>query len=301
MTTDETTASPTSVAVLGTGAIGTAVTRALRRAGFPVIVWNRTPERARAALDSGARRAESAADAFDADIAILTLTDGQAVLDVLGAVAPVLAGKVVVALGTVSPHEAEAAADLAERAGGAYLGVGLQHGPDQIGSVETQLPVGGRDDVLDGVRPVLDVLGSVRHVGTGPSAAAVWDLALFGVWYDAHLGLLRAFENVRSAGIDVAAFAEAARVQLQYVVEGAQDAAAELVSARYPAGPADLRQHAMVVEALVDLRRGTLGDGGLVAVQRLLDARIGEGWADAGLTALLAGRGRAGQPQARRS
>ncbi|TYP86737.1 NAD(P)-binding domain-containing protein [Blastococcus xanthinilyticus] len=290
MTGDETTDSPTSVAVLGTGAIGTAVTRALRRAGFRVIVWNRTPERARAALDHGARRAETATDALDADIAILALSDGQAVLDVLGAVATVLAGKVVVALGTVSPHEAEAAADLAERAGGDYLGVGLQHGPEQIGSFEVQLPVGGRDDVLDRARPVLEVIGSVRHVGTGAGAAAMWDLALFGIWYDAHLGLLRAFDNVRSAGVDIAAFAEAARVQLQYVVEGAEGAATELVSHQYPAGPADLRQHAPVVEALADLRQGsTLGDGGLVAVQRLLEVRIGEGWADAGLTALLAG------------
>ena len=295
MTMDETTASSTSVAVLGTGAIGTAVTRALRRAGFAVTVWNRTPERARAALGHGARRAETAADALDADIAILTLSDGQAVLGVLSAVAPVLAGKVVVALGTVSPHEAEAAAVLAERAGGDYLGIGLQNGPEQIGSVETQLPVGGPDDALDRARAVLEVIGSVRHVGTGPAAAAVWDLALFGVWYDAHLGLLRAFEHARSAGVDIAAFAEAARVQLQYVVGGAQAAADELVNDHYPAGPADLRQHATVIEALADQRRGTLGDGGLVAVQRLLELRIGEGWADAGLTALLAGpRERAG-------
>jgi len=43
---------------------------------------------------------------------------------------------------------------------------------------------------------------------------------LYGLWYDAQMGYLRAVETARAAGLDLAEFAEAAAVQLGHVVAG---------------------------------------------------------------------------------
>jgi 3-hydroxyisobutyrate dehydrogenase len=72
------------VAVLGTGIMGTALTGTLARAGHEVTAWNRTRERADGAAEAGATVADSVESAVaDADAVLLTLFDGEAVLDVM--------------------------------------------------------------------------------------------------------------------------------------------------------------------------------------------------------------------------
>ena len=71
------------IAVLGTGIMGAGVARSLRRAGFPVTVWNRSIDRAQPLAASGAVVAASVADAVrEADVVITTLFDVEAVLSV---------------------------------------------------------------------------------------------------------------------------------------------------------------------------------------------------------------------------
>lgn len=77
-------AKPT-VAVLGTGIMGAGMTRSLVRAGHPVRVWNRTPERAEPLAADGAIVAASPAEAVSgADAVITILFDTDAVLSVIG-------------------------------------------------------------------------------------------------------------------------------------------------------------------------------------------------------------------------
>src|SRR5690606_22700338 len=134
---------------------------------------------------------------------------------------------------------------------------------------------GGAREAFDEHRHVLDVLGTTRYLGHDPGAAAVQDLALFGLWYDAQLGYLRALETVRAAGVDVEAFASLAATQLGYVTAATADTAREVASRSYPRGPASLTEHAPMLEQLTDLRRDLrLGTGGLAAVQAALTERI---------------------------
>ncbi|PZG02338.1 hypothetical protein [Micromonospora deserti] len=81
------------------------------------------------------------------------------------------------------------------------------------------------------------LLSKPRYVGEAPEAAAVWDLALFGVWYDAQLGLLRALDVAREAGIDVVEFAHTASAQLGHVVATVSATVSELQQATYPRAP----------------------------------------------------------------
>lgn len=132
------------------------------------------------------------------------------------------------------------------------------------------------------------MLSTPRFVGDAPEAAAVWDLALFGVWYDAQLGLLRALETARAAGVDMVEFSRTASKQLGHVVAAVSDTVSEMQQATYPAGPADLTEHLTVVRHLVELRAGRrLGDGGLPAVAARIEALIADGRGGEGLTATV--------------
>ncbi|MFC1412588.1 NAD(P)-dependent oxidoreductase [Streptacidiphilus sp. N1-12] len=80
-----------SVALLGTGIMGSAMARNLLGAGHRVTVWNRTPARAEPLAADGARIAADPAEAVrDADVVLTVLLDGPSVLAAMQAAAPAL-------------------------------------------------------------------------------------------------------------------------------------------------------------------------------------------------------------------
>jgi 3-hydroxyisobutyrate dehydrogenase-like beta-hydroxyacid dehydrogenase len=277
------------VAVLGTGALGSRIVEVLLARGTRVTVWNRTAERSAPLAAQGALRAGSALEAAaSAPLVLLPLTDYTAVGEVLDAISAGIAGRTVTTLTTGSPDEARAAARQAEIAGAGYLDGGVQSGPETIGTEASTLLYSGPRTVFEQHRDVLDLLGPPRWVGEDPAAAAVQDLALFGLWYDAQIAYLRALDTVRSAGIDVEEFAPSAASQLGHVVAGAGSTAREVAIRSYPRGPADLTEHAPVLDALVELRRGDrLGDGDLRHIRALVRHRIEQGHGHDGLTGIL--------------
>ncbi|MBG0562520.1 NAD(P)-binding domain-containing protein [Actinoplanes aureus] len=279
-----------NIAVLGTGAIGTAVTGRLLDAGRDVAIWNRTPERLTGLTEAGARPAPSAAAAASSsELVLLTLTDYQAVGDVLATLPPDLDGHTVIALCTGTPAEALQAAEVVTGLGARYLDAGVQAAPEAIRTGAATLLYGGDRATFDRHLDTLRLLGPPRFVGDSPAAAAIWDLALFGVWYDAQLGLLRALDTVRTAGIDVTDFADTAATQLGHVVDATSATAAELVRGDFPRGPADLGEHLTVLRHLIELRAGgPIGDGGLAAVAARIEALTAQGRSTDGLTAVIA-------------
>ena len=80
-----------SVAVLGTGIMGSAMARNLLKAGHRVTVWNRTAARAEPLTADGARHAADPAEAVrGADVVLSILLDGPSVLEAMRAAAPAL-------------------------------------------------------------------------------------------------------------------------------------------------------------------------------------------------------------------
>lgn len=78
-----------TVAVLGTGIMGSAMTRNLVRAGHRVRVWNRTHARAAELAADGATVAVTAAEAaHEADVVLTVLHDADAVIEVMRMAAP---------------------------------------------------------------------------------------------------------------------------------------------------------------------------------------------------------------------
>ncbi|MFF7813548.1 NAD(P)-dependent oxidoreductase [Streptomyces roseolus] len=114
------------VGFIGLGVMGRPMALNLARAGIPVVVWNRTPERCEPLGKAGARIAASIDEVFEhAGTVILMLADENAVDAVLGRGTPDfvarVAGHGVVHMGTTSPGYSAALEDDIRAAGGRYV------------------------------------------------------------------------------------------------------------------------------------------------------------------------------------
>jgi 3-hydroxyisobutyrate dehydrogenase-like beta-hydroxyacid dehydrogenase len=278
-----------TVTVIGTGAIGRAVVHRLLATGHEVTVWNRTEGRAAELVAAGAVLAGSVQEAMSSSaLVLLTLKDYAAVEQCLAEVDAELSGKTIVGMYTGTANEARLAAQRVTSLGGQYLDAGLQSTPEMIGTDAATIVYGGSRQGFDQHQPTLELLSRPRLVGEAPEAAAVWDIVLFGVWYDAQLGLLRAIDAARAAGIDVVEFSQTAHTQLGYVVDEVSATVAEIQQGTYPPGPATLTEHVTVLRHLIELRTGgRLGDGGLADVVSRVEALIADGRGDEGLTATI--------------
>lgn len=120
-----------SVTVIGLGPMGRAMSAVLLRAGHPVTVWNRTPGR----IVAGATVAGTPAAAVQAgDLIILSLTDYRAMYDILGPVAGLLAGKVLVNLSSDTPDGSREAAAWAAGHGADFVSGGVMVPPPAVGN-----------------------------------------------------------------------------------------------------------------------------------------------------------------------
>ncbi len=96
-----------AVSVLGTGMLGTVLTRALLLAGHRVTVWNRTAGKADALVASGATRAPTPAEAVAASpIVIASVSTYDDIHALLTPEVDRLAGRTLVNLGSGTPEQA---------------------------------------------------------------------------------------------------------------------------------------------------------------------------------------------------
>ena len=154
----------TRVAFIGIGTMGKPMARNLLRAGFPVTVFNRTRSRAEELVPDGAELADSPASAAEgADIVITIVSDTPDVREVIlgsnGAAETAKPGAVVIDMSTISPRVTrEIAASLA--AGQVEMLDAPVSGGEK-GAIEGTLSImaGGKSEVFDRCRPVLEAMG----------------------------------------------------------------------------------------------------------------------------------------------
>ncbi|MGW0613232.1 nuclear transport factor 2 family protein [Streptomyces sp. NPDC002788] len=158
---------PHSIAVLGLGRMGSALAARLTDHARDVIGWTRSGRSAGAI-----RRTDDPNDAVaKADIALLALLDGRACREVIDQVRDSLRpDTVVVNTSTIAPAEAAA---LARRLGIRYVHAPVLGSVPAVAAGALRMLVAADEDAFDRVRPVLDVLGTVRRVDDAPTAAAL--------------------------------------------------------------------------------------------------------------------------------
>ncbi len=199
------------VGVVGTGRMGSAMAKALARAGRPLVLHNRSRDRAEAlAAELGARVAATPAEAAAAaDVTITMLADDDAVAQVYGADDGLLAGarrgSVLVDLSTVTPEALRAFAPAARAAGVGLLDAPVSGSTALAEAGQLTLMVGGDEADLDRARPALEALAkTIFHLGplgTGAAMKLATNAVIFGLNEALSEGLVLA----ELAGIDRAA------------------------------------------------------------------------------------------------
>jgi 2-hydroxy-3-oxopropionate reductase len=160
-----------SIGFIGLGVMGAPMARNLLAAGYPLVVHNRTPVKARALVELGARVAKSPREvAQQSEVAITMLPDSPDVERVYlgpdGLLSGARAGQLLIDMSSI---EASVARQLAERA--AALGVQALDAPvsgADVGAREGTLSimVGGPEEAFNRALPILRCLGkTITHVG----------------------------------------------------------------------------------------------------------------------------------------
>jgi 3-hydroxyisobutyrate dehydrogenase-like beta-hydroxyacid dehydrogenase len=197
-----------TVALLGTGRMGSAMAERLAGQGVTVVLYNRSPERAVALAERiGAAVAATPADAAArADVVISMVADDAAVRELFdapdGVAAGIRAGSVAVDMSTVLPDTIRAVAPAVRAAGAGILDAPVSGSVASALTGELTIMVGGEAADLELARPVLDRLARrVFHLG-GLGTGAVMKLAvntlIFGLNGAVAEGLVLAERN----GID---------------------------------------------------------------------------------------------------
>jgi 3-hydroxyisobutyrate dehydrogenase-like beta-hydroxyacid dehydrogenase len=164
------------VGLIGLGHMGTAIAERLLDAGFPLVVYNRTSEKAAPLAERGATVAGSVEEvAGRVDVVLTSLADDDALEAVAGeVVATARSGTVLVDMSTVSPAVSARVAALTEAASVEYLRAPVSGNPSVVRAGNLSFIVSGAADALARVEPVIRTIGpTIHHVGSGEQARVV--------------------------------------------------------------------------------------------------------------------------------
>ena len=162
--------------LIGLGNMGMAIAERLLDAGYPLVVSNRTPEKAAALAARGAIVASSPGElAQEADVILTSLSDDQAFESVAtAAIAGARPGSVLVDLSTVSPAVSTRVAERAVAASIGYVRAPVSGNPTVVRAGNLSFIVSGAEDDIDRVEPVIRAIGpTVHRVGDGEQARIV--------------------------------------------------------------------------------------------------------------------------------
>jgi 3-hydroxyisobutyrate dehydrogenase len=268
--------------VVGLGEIGGGIAGNLMKAGVTLSVCDIRKE-ATAPYREGARVAASPRElATGCDVVFVAVLNDPQVRAVLegddGVFAGADHGTTVVVVSTVGTETVKAMREAGARHGVTVVDCGVSGGTQGAADGELVCMVGGSEDEVDGIRPVLDVFSClVLHMGP-PGAGLSAKLARNIVQYGAWLAAQEAEELAEAAGVDLLKLAEAIRVS-DRVIGGVTRLMFRATAAPWP-GDSDaglltfLREKALMAHKDLDAARA-LGDelGVPMPVAELADAR----------------------------
>jgi len=157
---------------LGLGMMGFPMTRRLINAGYDVTVWNRSPGKAKALIEAGARLAPQPRDvAATADIIFMCLTDAAAVDEVVfgpdGLATVTGQGKLVVDFSSIHPDAARSIAARLKTANGiGWIDAPVSGGTKGAEEGTLAVMAGGNAADIEKVRPyILAMARRLTHMG----------------------------------------------------------------------------------------------------------------------------------------
>jgi 3-hydroxyisobutyrate dehydrogenase-like beta-hydroxyacid dehydrogenase len=191
--------------------MGSALADSLLANGFEVMVWNRTPAKAEAAVKAGGGLASSVIDAArSSDVLVACLTGHAAIkavlmTDELGAA---LRGKILVNVTSMSADKVRELARWTDMNGISLLKGNILTYPDDVRAGKSTMVYGGDKGVFDAIEPLLRAMGGRPvHAGGNADDATKMGFAYACFLYPALVGFLHGAALCHRAGISIETFA----------------------------------------------------------------------------------------------
>jgi 3-hydroxyisobutyrate dehydrogenase len=196
------------IGFIGLGIMGGAMSVNLLKAGFPLTVWNRTPEKMRPLLEAGVKSVRSPKEVAErSDIVIDMVTDSKDVEEILlgkeGVIHGARPGTIVVDMSTISPIVTREIAKKLGEKGIRMLDAPVSGGDIGARNATLSIMVGGDAEAYEECLPVFQAMGkTITHIGghgDGQVCKAVNQI-LVGVNV---LGVAEALMFAHKAGVDM--------------------------------------------------------------------------------------------------
>ncbi len=206
-------------ALLGTGLLGSAIAQRLHQQGRPLLVWNRSPERAEPLKQQGIFVADSASEAItNTKTCLLLLSDAAAIEQVMFRDPAIgsLQGKTLIQMGTIAPDESRYLAGLTQQQGGQYLEAPVLGSLPEARAGTLIVMGGGDPGLFSTCLPLLRDLGSnPQRIGPVGHAAAL-KLAMNQLIASLTTGFSLSLGLVQAEGVDVNQFMSLLRTSALY-------------------------------------------------------------------------------------
>jgi 3-hydroxyisobutyrate dehydrogenase len=204
-------ASSRPLGFIGLGVMGQPMALNLARAGTPLVVWNRSPDKFAPLQALGAQVAAHPRQVFEAaDVVILMLASEAAMDEVLQrgspGLAPLVAGKTVVHMGTTAPAYSEALGRDITAAGGRYVECPVSGSRKPAEAGELVGMIAGPAEAVERVRPLLAPMCREVFVCGPVPAALVMKLSVNLFLITMVTGLCEAFHFAQQHGLDLPLF-----------------------------------------------------------------------------------------------
>jgi 3-hydroxyisobutyrate dehydrogenase-like beta-hydroxyacid dehydrogenase len=196
------------VGFAGLGRMGLAMARNILQAGFPLTIYNRTPERTAPLVEQGARAGREPADLAACDLVVTMVADGDAARSVLldsGLLDALGQGSVVLEMSTIGPTAATELAHEAEERGVDLLDAPVSGSVSVAEAAQLFAMVGGNERAYERATPVLDSM-TKGHVLLGPSGTgAAMKLALNSMIAATNESIAETLAFAKTLGVDAEA------------------------------------------------------------------------------------------------
>src|SRR6476660_5531195 len=200
-----------SIGLIGRGIIGRAIAGHLRRKGFSVFVWNRSPRPVPNFVGSPGELAGLC------NYIQIFVSDDEALLQTVEQLSEKLTPHhVIFAHSTVAPDSMRAAADIVERRGARFVEACFTGSKGAAEQGELVYYVGGTDEAMREGRPILEASSKeILHIGPVGQASAI-KVATNMVSAASVQATAEALALVQAEGLPLEKFVEAMRVNASY-------------------------------------------------------------------------------------
>jgi 3-hydroxyisobutyrate dehydrogenase len=208
------------VGFIGLGIMGAPMARNLMKAGFEVIVYNRTASKAERLAAEGARKADCLKDLAGTCPAVITMVSDTPDVESLilgenGVLSHLKPGSVVIDMSTISPQATRRIARCLEEKGCQMLDAPVSGGEQGAINATLSIMVGGDAAIFASCRPIFAALGkNIVHVGgngMGQTVKLMNQILVVG--------------NLNAA-VEALIFAQSQGVDLTKAIEAVKDGAA---------------------------------------------------------------------------